>query len=94
VCVYIYIFFNFSTPLPFDRHDWTIDRCGREVRYVIDYYSAPDEGDNPVFYLDVRPALDSIDSIVDRIKVATKDTFAQLRERAKAARQETGDDRS
>ena len=21
--------------LPFDRHDWIIDRCGREVRYVI-----------------------------------------------------------
>jgi len=88
------IFPSLGTPPPFDRHDWTIDRCGREVRYVIDYYSAPDEGDNPVFYLDVRPALDSIDSAVDRIKVATKETFSQLRERAKAARQETEGDRS
>ncbi|CAB4413776.1 unnamed protein product [Rhizophagus irregularis] len=88
------IFPSLGTPPPFDRHDWTIDRCGREVRYVIDYYSAPDEGDNPVFYLDVRPALDSIDSVVDRIKVATKETFAQLRERAKAARQENEVDRS
>ncbi|CAI2167602.1 11_t:CDS:2 [Funneliformis geosporum] len=87
------LFPSIGTPPPFDRHDWTIDRCGREVRYVIDYYSAPDEGDNPVFFLDVRPALDSIDSVVDRIKVATKETFAQLRERAKAARQGTGDDR-
>ncbi|MCJ1296943.1 hypothetical protein MMC34_008512, partial [Xylographa carneopallida] len=26
-------------PLPFDRHDWVVDRCGKEVRYVIDYYS-------------------------------------------------------
>ena len=26
-------------PLPFDRHDWIVDRCGKEVRYVIDYYS-------------------------------------------------------
>ena len=25
-------------PLPFDRHDWYIDRCGQEVRYVIDFY--------------------------------------------------------
>jgi cytochrome c heme-lyase len=24
--------------LPFDRHDWWVDRCGREVRYVIDFY--------------------------------------------------------
>merc|ERR1719334_1747483 len=24
--------------LPFDRHDWVVTRCGREVRYVIDYY--------------------------------------------------------
>lgn len=23
---------------PFDRHDWTVDRCGKEVRYIIDYY--------------------------------------------------------
>jgi cytochrome c heme-lyase len=44
-----------QSPRPFDRHDWYIDRCGREVRYVIDYYSGPDEGETPVFYLDVRP---------------------------------------
>lgn len=25
-------------PEPFDRHDWTVDRCGQEVRYVIDFY--------------------------------------------------------
>lgn len=24
--------------LPFDRHDWTVDRCGAKVRYVIDFY--------------------------------------------------------
>ncbi len=23
---------------PFDRHDWVIDRCGKEVEYVIDFY--------------------------------------------------------
>eukprot|EP01068_Selenidium_serpulae_P008399 Selendium_serpulae@DN4976_c0_g1_i3.p1 len=26
---------------PFDRHDWYIDRCGRRVRYVLDYYDDP-----------------------------------------------------
>ena len=25
--------------LPFDRHDWVVDRCGKEVKYTIDYYS-------------------------------------------------------
>ncbi|EGF78842.1 hypothetical protein BATDEDRAFT_5923, partial [Batrachochytrium dendrobatidis JAM81] len=52
---------------PFDRHDWTINRCGTDVRYVIDYYSGPDDGDSPVFNVDVRPALDSPVSIFDRV---------------------------
>ncbi|KAJ3192158.1 holocytochrome c synthase, partial [Irineochytrium annulatum] len=34
-------------PRPFDRHDWTIDRCGQRVRYVIDYYSGHDEPGSP-----------------------------------------------
>ncbi|GHJ86384.1 hypothetical protein NliqN6_2786 [Naganishia liquefaciens] len=31
---------------PFDRHDWVINRCGQEIRYVIDFYSgrAPQAG--------------------------------------------------
>ncbi len=33
----------FGGPLPFDRHDWYIDRCGREVRYVIDFYFDDDK---------------------------------------------------
>jgi cytochrome c heme-lyase len=50
------------TEPPFDRHDWFVQReyKGRksEVRYVIDYYSGPTEATGePVFYLDVRPAL-------------------------------------
>merc|ERR1719412_1430122 len=28
--------------MPFDRHDWIIDRCGTDVRYVIDYYDGGD----------------------------------------------------
>lgn len=46
--------------LPFDRHDWIVDRCGEEVRYVIDFYNAAPREDMPVaMHLDVRPALDT-----------------------------------
>ncbi|KAG5460691.1 MAG: cytochrome c/c1 heme lyase-domain-containing protein [Olpidium bornovanus] len=58
-----------ASPRPFDRHDWVVDRCGRHVRYVIDYYSAPEEpGNAPAFYLDVRPALDSPEAFLSRAK--------------------------
>lgn len=57
--------------LPFDRHDWIIDRCGKDVRYVIDYY---DGGSVDPAYkfalLDVRPAMDSVGNVWDRMKVA------------------------
>lgn len=67
---------HFNTQPPFDRHDWTILRSkGREkgwdeVRYVIDYYGAPDDEVTgmPSFMLDTRPALDSIGSAVDRLE--------------------------
>ncbi|PWA27979.1 hypothetical protein CCH79_00017535, partial [Gambusia affinis] len=57
--------------LPFDRHDWIIDRCGKEVRYVIDYYDGELNRENYQFsILDVRPAFDSLDAVWDRMKVA------------------------
>jgi len=58
--------------LPFDRHDWIIDRCGREVRYVIDYYDVGgvDPNSHAFSVLDVRPAIDSVDAVWDRMKVA------------------------
>ncbi|KDQ19159.1 hypothetical protein BOTBODRAFT_28644 [Botryobasidium botryosum FD-172 SS1] len=69
---------HFNTEPPFDRHDWIIRRpnTSEEVRYVIDYYTAPPtpHGD-PVYSLDVRPALDSVDSIRQRIRVATKEAW-------------------
>ncbi|KIK08863.1 hypothetical protein K443DRAFT_671922 [Laccaria amethystina LaAM-08-1] len=72
---------RFSTEPPFDRHDWIVRRKnGEEVRYVIDYYSAPPEPDgSPVFSLDVRPALDSFGSIKQRISMATKEVWASFR---------------
>ncbi|KAK6458780.1 cytochrome c/c1 heme-lyase [Scheffersomyces xylosifermentans] len=64
---------TFNTQPPFDRHDWTVLRSlglnkgWKEVRYVIDYYSAPDEDDNmPAFMLDTRPALDNPTNAIDR----------------------------
>ncbi|XP_035214541.1 cytochrome c-type heme lyase-like [Stegodyphus dumicola] len=58
--------------LPFDRHDWIVDRCGKEVRYVIDYYDSGEVNvQNGRFaILDVRPALDSFGAVWDRMKVA------------------------
>lgn len=46
---------------PFDRHDWVVDRCGKRIEYVIDFYSGRDDGkrQNLSFYLDVRPKLNS-----------------------------------
>mgnify|MGYP002379614640 CR=1 FL=1 len=48
--------------LPFDRHDWIVDRCGTEVRYVIDFYQgevpqgsdAHHQAPPSAFFLDVR----------------------------------------
>ncbi|XP_062412760.1 holocytochrome c-type synthase [Sardina pilchardus] len=54
--------------LPFDRHDWIVNRCGKEVRYVIDYYDAGLSTKHTI--LDVRPALDSIGAVWDRMRVA------------------------
>ncbi|KAG7155313.1 Cytochrome c-type heme lyase-like, partial [Homarus americanus] len=57
--------------LPFDRHDWIVDRCGKEVRYIIDYYDggAVDPNDYKFAILDVRPAMDSLENVWDRMVV-------------------------
>jgi len=66
-----------GSPMPFDRHDWTIDRCGTHVRYIIDYYHDEEEEgdvkphlrsrtDVKSITVDVRPApFDSFTSFVD-----------------------------
>ncbi|KAL1968823.1 hypothetical protein VTN77DRAFT_1184 [Rasamsonia byssochlamydoides] len=61
--------------LPFDRHDWVVERCGgQRIEYVIDFYqgkqASPGQSSNSgltgavgqeklSFYLDVRPKLNS-----------------------------------
>jgi cytochrome c heme-lyase len=68
--------------LPFDRHDWYVQRCGKTVRYVIDFYNAapgaaspppPSSSSSPLpppvaLHLDVRPALDSPGAAWERVK--------------------------
>lgn len=77
---------RFNNEPPFDRHDWIVRRpsTGEEVRYVIDYYSAPPLSDgSPVFSLDVRPALDSVGSIGMRIRAATEGIWKDAREKGR-----------
>ncbi|PWY64739.1 hypothetical protein BO70DRAFT_375082 [Aspergillus heteromorphus CBS 117.55] len=63
---------KFETNPPFDRHDWFVMRQTpsgpKEIRYVIDYYSGPPEPTGePVFFLDIRPALDTPTAAVERL---------------------------
>ena len=70
----------FGHPAPFDRHDWVVDRGGTERRYVIDYYhdeSGVGKDARPAgledtksiqsIKVDVRPALDSLGAVWDRV---------------------------
>lgn len=57
--------------LPFDRHDWTVDRCGREVRYIIDYYSTDLPDGSTMYTVDARPEL-NVPGAFDRARVAFK----------------------
>ena len=59
---------------PFDRHDWVVDRCGKSVEYVIDFYSGKAGGGmglGPSFYLDVRPKLNSWQGVRTRVAAAS-----------------------
>jgi hypothetical protein len=91
----------------FDRHDWYVDRCGKEVRYVIDFYQGhSSDPDTPAMYLarlvymstiflpsplslpkllyclhlarylDVRPALDSFEAAIDRLRIWSRKFFS------------------
>ncbi|KAL2833395.1 cytochrome c/c1 heme-lyase [Aspergillus cavernicola] len=68
--------------LPFDRHDWVVERCGGErVEYVIDFYQGKSTGGDTgaglaanakpgklSFYLDVRPKLNTWEGCMMRAK--------------------------
>ncbi|KAJ7702355.1 cytochrome C1 heme lyase [Mycena rosella] len=53
----------FGYSAPFDRHDWVVDRCGLQMRYIIDFYTGRTQGAGPSFFLDVRPALDNWEGV-------------------------------
>lgn len=56
--------------VPFDRHDWYVDRCGiKTVRYVIDYYDDPHiKNDDLQVSIDTRPAFDDLGNAWDRLR--------------------------
>ena len=65
--------------LPFDRHDWTVDRCGPAVEYIIDFSEGsapPGSGAPPAVFLDVRPKLNCVGGFVDRARMAWKNFFS------------------
>lgn len=71
-CIYSNPFVCLGT-LPFDRHDWFVDRSGREVRYVIDFYFDESKAGTPeAFHVDARPALDSVASVIERAKMGVR----------------------
>lgn len=63
---------------PFDRHDWYVDRNGREIRYVIDFYQGqPRENSLVSIHLDVRPEV-SISGIIDRFRMGFSEMIKSL----------------
>eukprot|EP01083_Nonionella_stella_P083412 230646_1 len=54
-------------PLPWDRHDWYVDRCGKQIRYIIDYHHGL-QSDQP-YILDCRPDLKRFSNIMDRLTI-------------------------
>uniref|UniRef100_A0A0K8TST9 Holocytochrome c-type synthase n=1 Tax=Tabanus bromius TaxID=304241 RepID=A0A0K8TST9_TABBR len=76
--------------LPFDRHDWIIDRCGKDVRYVIDYYDGGIvDNDYKFALLDVRPAMDSFDNVWDRMRVAYMRWKYEFQEKMSGTKEES-----
>nr|DBA44789.1 TPA_exp: holocytochrome c synthase [Plenasium vachellii] len=77
---------------PFDRHDWTIDRGGREMRYVIDfYYDESAEGKAWPFLVDVRPALDSPSALLLRARMALHELVGEVPSPVQADSQQNAD---
>ena len=55
---------------PFDRHDWVLSRCGKEVTYLIDFYNGTPTPLKPVaMHIDARPAADDLQSAWDRARM-------------------------
>ena len=61
---------------PFDRHDWIVDRCGKDVRYILDFYdgASTDPSVPASTYIDVRPA-PTVEGVIDRARVWVNSFF-------------------
>jgi len=61
--------------MPFDRHEWTIDRCGTGLyKYHVDFFDGAASTSGKVsIYLDVRPSLETTSGILDRVRNAFHD---------------------
>ncbi|CAH8289645.1 unnamed protein product [Schistosoma intercalatum] len=67
----MFLTYFFSYELPSDRHGGAIDRCGKEIRYLIDDYDGSSVNEAYQFHiLDVRSVLDSFGAFWDRAVVA------------------------
>mmetsp|Transcript_9957 Transcript_9957/g.26363 ORF Transcript_9957/g.26363 Transcript_9957/m.26363 type:complete len:219 (-) Transcript_9957:98-754(-) len=63
----------FGRSPPFDRHDWHVDRCGTQVRYLVDFYDGKQSPTHPVsIHIDARPEL-SFGGVKDRLRLWAQD---------------------
>jgi len=63
----------FGRTEPFDRHDWHVDRCGKPVRYIVDFYDGKPSPMHPVsIHIDARPEV-SYGGVVDRFRLWFRD---------------------
>ena len=65
--------------MPFDRHEWTVDRCGKGLyKYHVDFYDGASQGTEKVhIFLDVRPAVDTFSGVLDRVKMLVSTVLGQ-----------------
>ena len=65
-----------SSP-PFDRHDWVVSRCGKEVTYLLDFYNGRATAGMPIsMHIDARPAADSLPGVWDRVRMAWRSALS------------------
>lgn len=65
----------FGRSLPFDRHDWHVDRCGTPVRYVVDFYDGKPDPRYPIsIHIDCRPEV-SVNGMIDRARLWAQGLF-------------------
>lgn len=53
--------------LPWDRHDWIVDRCGTQIRYIIDYHHG--FAQSQPYIIDCRPDLKRFSNMMDRFTI-------------------------